>query len=131
MFKIFSRLNRSDSSKRFEVQTDKHSLTEQEHVVDIPSLLKMYDGHLKDLFAKFNNKLVYESTLGGVFIDQLNEKEVAAYNEYMQRVADKQAEVAKENALFEQFKESLAAKVVNTPAITPSPAPAPAPAPSE
>ena len=62
-----------DPSKRFCIQKDTVSRTVQDAIVDIPSLLKAFNGTLDDLFDKFNNGLVFESVTGtGVFYDELS-----------------------------------------------------------
>lgn len=80
------------------------SQTEQNHVVDIPSLLSLYQGNLDDLFVKFNNRCVYESAGRSVFIDELNEKEVKAYNDAKSKAEAAEAAAAEERRLFEEFK---------------------------
>lgn len=98
-----------DPSKRFCQIVDKVSRTIQDAIVDVPSLLKAFDGHLDDLFNKYNNGLLYESQSGvGVFIDELNPDEVARYNKFVADKEAREAEQRKQDELFEQFKNDIA-----------------------
>lgn len=98
-----------DPSKRFCQIVDKVSRTIQDAIVDVPSLLKVFDGHLDDLFNKYNNGLLYESQSGvGVFIDELNADEVARYNKFVADKEAREAEQKRQDELFEQFKNDIA-----------------------
>ena len=107
---IHSRIT-EDDEKTYEKVKDTYVLTVQEPIVSIPGLLKLYEGKLDELFIKFNNKLLYESELGGVFIDQLNAKEVAEYNRRLAEHESKKAELENEDKLFREWKAEKAAEV--------------------
>ena len=107
---IHSRITAEDE-KTYEKVRDTYVLTVQDPIVSIPGLLKLYEGKLDELFIKFNNKLLYESELGGVFIDQLNAKEVAEYNRRLAEHESKKAELENEDKLFREWKAEKAAEV--------------------
>lgn len=107
---IHSRV-KADDEKTYEKVKDTYVLTVQDPVVSVPGLLKLYEGKLDELFKKFNNKLLYESELGGVFIDQLNAKEVEEYNRRQAEHAAKKAELEAEEKLFREWKAEKAAEV--------------------
>jgi len=107
---IHSRVT-TDDEKTYEKVKDTYVLTVQDPVVSVPGLLKLYEGRLDELFKKFNNKLLYESELGGVFIDQLNSQEVEEYNRRMAEHAAKKAELENEEKLFREWKAEKAAEV--------------------
>ena len=107
---IHSRIT-EDDEKTYEKVKDTYVLTVQEPIVSIPGLLKLYEGKLDELFKKFNNKLLYESELGGVFIDQLNAQEVAEYNRRLSEHEAKKAELENEDKLFREWKAEKAAEV--------------------
>lgn len=92
---------------------DTHSITEQDAITEIPSLIAMFDGKMADLFVKFNNKCVYESTLGGVFVDQLNPSEVAEFQKRRDALAKQEEALAKSKQEFEAFKAWQATQVLN------------------
>lgn len=96
---------------------DEHTITIQDVVVSVPGLLKLYEGRLDELFVKFNNKLVFESEVGGVFVDQLNESEVNEYRRLLAENEAKKAELAENEKLFNQWKAEKALEV-NKPIIT-------------
>ena len=100
-----------DDEKTYEKVKDTYVLTVQDPVVSVPGLLKLYEGRLDELFKKFNNKLLYESELGGVFVDQLNAKEVAEYNRRLAEHEAKKAELENEEKLFREWKAEKAAEV--------------------
>jgi len=101
----------ADDEKTYEKVKDTYVLTVQDPVVSVPGLLKLYEGRLDELFKKFNNKLLYESELGGVFIDQLNSKEVEEYNRRLAEHEAKKAELENEEKLFREWKAEKAAEV--------------------
>lgn len=101
----------ADDEKTYEKVKDTYVLTVQEPIVSVPGLLKLYEGKLDELFKKFNNKLLYESELGGVFIDQLNAKEVDEYNRRLAEYEAKKAELENEDKLFREWKAEKAAEV--------------------
>ena len=101
----------ADDEKTYEKVKDTYVLTVQDPIVSVPGLLKLYEGRLDELFKKFNNKLLYESELGGVFIDQLNSQEVEEYNRRMAEHAAKKAELENEEKLFREWKAEKAAEV--------------------
>jgi len=100
-----------DDEKTYEKVKDTYVLTVQDPVVSVPGLLKLYEGRLDELFKKFNNKLLYESELGGVFVDQLNAKEVEEYNRRMAEYEAKKAELENDEKLFREWKAEKAAEV--------------------
>lgn len=87
------------------------NITDQEFIWDIPGLLAMYQNDMTKIREKFNNHLLFESSIGGVFIDELNEKEVAEFNRAKAEFDRKQAEAEKEKLLFEEYKASIALKL--------------------
>lgn len=99
-----------DPTKRFCPVVDSVSRTIQDAIVDIPTLLKEFNGHLDDLFDKYNNGLLYESSIG-VFVDELNKDELDRYNEFVASQEAKAKADAEEKALFEQFKSEFATHV--------------------
>jgi len=101
----------ADDEKTYEKVKDTYVLTVQDPVVSVPGLLKLYEGRLDELFKKFNNKLLYESELGGVFIDQLNAKEVEEYNRRLAEYEAKKAELENDEKLFREWKAEKAAEV--------------------
>ena len=107
---IHSRVT-TDDEKTYEKVRDTYVLTVQDPIVSVPGLLKLYEGRLDELFKQFNNKLLYESELGGVFIDQLNAKEVAEYNRRLAEHEAKKAELEAEEQLFREWKAEKAAEV--------------------
>jgi hypothetical protein len=122
---IYTRIT-ADDEKTYEKVKDTYVLTVQDPIVSVPGLLKLYEGRLDELFKKFNNKLLYESELGGVFIDQLNPKEVEEYNRRLAEHEAKKAELENEEKLFKQWKAEKAAEVnrrSHEPASKPEPKP--------
>ncbi len=107
---IHSRV-KTDDEKTYEKVKDTYVLTVQDPVVSVPGLLKLYEGRLDELFKQFNNKLLYESELGGVFVDQLNPQEVEEYNRRMAEHEAKKAELENEEKLFREWKAEKAAEV--------------------
>lgn len=87
------------------------NITDQDFIWDIPGLLAMYQNDMTKLREKFNNHLLFESSVGGVFIDELNEKEVAEFKKQQAEFETKQAEAEKEKLLFEEYKASIALKL--------------------
>lgn len=107
---IHSRV-KTDDEKTYEKVKDTYVLTVQDPVVSVPGLLKLYEGKLDELFKQFNNKLLYESELGGVFVDQLNSQEVEEYNRRQAEHEAKKAELDAEEKLFREWKAEKAAEV--------------------
>lgn len=107
---IHSRVT-TDDEKTYEKVKDTYVLTVQDPVVSVPGLLKLYEGRLDELFKQFNNKLLYESELGGVFVDQLNPQEVEEYNRRMAEHEAKKVELENEEKLFREWKAEKAAEV--------------------
>lgn len=107
---IHSRV-KTDDEKTYEKVKDTYVLTVQDPVVSVPGLLKLYEGRLDELFKQFNNKLLYESELGGVFVDQLNSQEVEEYNRRQAEHEVKKAELEAEEKLFREWKAEKAAEV--------------------
>lgn len=99
-----------EPSKRFCKQSDCVSRTVQDCIVDIPSLMREFNFKLDDLFDKYNNGLVYESTIG-VFVDELNADEVKAHAEFVRKQQALEAEKKRNDELFEQWKLETAKKV--------------------
>lgn len=90
---------------------DPVSRTIQDAVVDVPSLLRQFDGHLDDLFNKYNNGLLFESEVG-VFVDELNPAEVKAYNDYVSKQAAAEAEKKKLDEDFAAWRAERAQQVI-------------------
>lgn len=98
------------------------NITDQEFIWDIPGLLAMYQNDMTKIREKFNNHLLFESSLGGVFIDELNEKEVSEFKQAKAEFDRKQAEAEKEKLLFEEYKASIALKLKEQSAYSAAPA---------
>lgn len=98
------------------------NITDQEFIWDIPGLLAMYQNDMTKIREKFNNHLLFESSLGGVFIDELNEKEVAEFKKAKAEFDRKQAEAEKDRLLFEEYKASIALRLKEQQIPAPSPA---------
>lgn len=97
---------------------DSVSRTIQDAVVDVPSLLRQFDGHLDDLFNKYNNGLLFESEVG-VFVDELNAAEVKAYNDYIAKQVAAEAEKKKLDEDFAAWRAECAQQVIQKRETTP------------
>lgn len=89
---------------------DAVSRTVQDATVDIPTLLKQFNGRLDDLFYKYNNGLVFESQIG-VFVDELNASELAAFNNHQAEIARLESEKKHTEQLFEAWKSEVSQRV--------------------
>lgn len=100
-----------EPKKRYCKQVDTISRTIQDAVVDVPGLLKQFNGRLDDLFRNLNNGLVFESQIG-VFVDELNSEELAQFNKMQSEKAQRELEEKTQSELFEKWKAEIANKVM-------------------
>lgn len=99
-----------EPNKRFSVLKDTVSRTVQDAIVDIPTLMKEFKFQLDDLFNHYNNGLLYESEIG-VFVDELNEKELSEFNRRKEESERLQREKEENDRLFEEWKREKAKAV--------------------
>lgn len=102
------------SAHRLEVVRNHTSRTIQDVVVDIPTLLKQFNGDLKGLFDKYKNGLVFESDLTSVFVDELNPDELRRYNEFESARIQRENEQRKDNELFAKWKQEISKRVLDS-----------------
>lgn len=111
---IFSDATKFDKKVRFE-DCSGVCITDQEAICTVTEIMAKCNGDLAVARDKFNNHLLFESALGGVLVDSLNEKEVAEYRKREEEFKINQQKAEEEKLLFEQYKAEIAKKASTTP----------------